>query len=130
MSLTLEQLGRGWAFPVLPGGAQHVLGYEEGPDKVRQSIGLVLDTEPGERIMRPDFGCGLRRFLMEPNTTALRARIKREVELALATWEPRIAVTAVDVTPGEDPALVLIAIAYTHLVDNRPDNLVYPFHLE
>jgi phage baseplate assembly protein W len=130
VSATLRHLGRGWAFPVLPRGAERALAYVGGPDKVRESIQLILETEPGERLMRPDFGCGLRRHLMQPNTTAVRALIKRDVELALGTWEPRIAVTGVDVTPGADPALVLIAIAYRHLVDNRPDNLVYPFHLE
>ena len=44
--------------------------YEEGPEKIRQSIAIILDTERGERVMRPAFGCGLRRYLMKPNTTA------------------------------------------------------------
>ena len=80
--------------------------------------------------MRPDFGCGLRRFLMKPNTTATRALIQREVERALANWEPRIRLESVGVTPGEDPALVLVTIAYVQVLDGRRDNLVYPFYLE
>jgi phage baseplate assembly protein W len=130
MSTTLLHLGRGWAFPIVPLGPGRALAYADGPEKVRQSIFLILDCEPGERMMRPTFGCPLRSHLMEPNTTALRALIKQEVEQALSTWEPRIAVSAVDVAPGPDPALVLISVAYRHLVDDRPDNLVYPFHLE
>ena len=79
--------------------------------------------------MRPTFGCGLRRFLMQPNTVATRALIQHDVELALATWEPRIQVSAVDVSPGDDPALVYIQVAYLHVRDGRPGNLVYPFYL-
>jgi len=129
MSL-LNRLGRGWDFPVRPDPRAGALAYTGGPEKVRQSIGIILDTEPGERIMRPIFGCGLRRFLMKPNTTATRALIKQEVERALAAGEPRIKVNAVVVEPGDDPALVLIQIFYAHLRDGREDNLVYPFYLE
>lgn len=125
----LRFLGRGWSFPVRP--AQHGgLALAEGPLKVEHSIWIILDTEPGERIMRPAFGCGLRRFLMEPNTVATRALLQREVEAALTTWEPRIALRSVRCDPGDDPALVLIQIAYTHVRDGRPGNLVYPFYLD
>jgi predicted component of type VI protein secretion system len=55
--------------------------------------------------------------------------IKDDVELALASFEPRIQTTDVRVEPGDDPALALIAIAYVHLADGRADNLVYPFYL-
>ena len=129
MSL-LNRLGRGWDFPVRPDPRAGALAYTGGPEKVRQSVGIILDTEPGERIMRPTFGCGLRRFLMKPNTTSTRALIKQEVERALAAGEPRIKINAVVVEPGDDPALVLIQIFYAHLRDGRQDNLVYPFYLE
>jgi Bacteriophage baseplate protein W len=122
-------LGKGLRFPVVPdqdGG----LDYSEGPDKVRQAILLILDTNPGERIMRPTFGCGLRRYLMKPNSVATRALIQRDVERSIGTWEPRVQVTSVGVAPGDDPALVYIAIAYVHVRDRRPGNLVYPFYLE
>jgi Bacteriophage baseplate protein W len=125
----LAYLGRGWNFPVAPLGAPGGVPYLDGPEKVRQSIEIILDTEPGERIMRPAFGCGLRRFLMQPNTVATRALIQHDVELALATWEPRIDVRSVNVDPGDDPSLVYISIAYVHTRDGRPGNLVYPFYL-
>ena len=123
-----RQLGRGWRFPIVP--REGDLVYEEGAEKIRQSIWVILDTEKGERVMRPSFGCGLRRYLMKPNTTATRALIQYDVEQALSTWEPRIALSGVSVDEGEDPALVLIQVAYTHLRDGRPGNLVYPFYLE
>ena len=106
------------------------LEYAEGPDKVAQSIRIILDTEPGERIMRPSFGCGLRRYLMRPNSSATRALIRHDVELGLANFEPRIGVNSVSVDAGADPSLVLIRIAYVHVRDNRPGNLVFPFYLE
>jgi phage baseplate assembly protein W len=125
---SLARLGRGWSFPVVP--APDGLAFADGPEKVRQAIRIVLDTEPGERVMRPTFGCGLRRYLAQPNSPATRAQIQRDVETALATWEPRIQTTRVAVEPGDDPALVEIGIAYVHLRTGRPDNLVYPFSLE
>jgi phage baseplate assembly protein W len=125
----LRFLGRGWGYPVMPGTLKR-LAYVEGPEKVAQSIRIILDTEPGERVMRPTFGCGLRRYLMKPNTFATRSLIRHDVELALATFEPRIRLTEVRADPGDDPALVLIRIAYVQLRDNRPGNLVYPFYLE
>lgn len=127
---TVERLGRGWGFPVLPDERSRQLDPTAGAEKVRQSIVLILETEPGERIMRPSFGCGLRRYLAKPNTTATRALIQHDVELALATWEPRIRVQGVRVEPGRDPAQVDIAIDYLHARDSTPGNLVYPFYLE
>ena len=122
-------LGRGWTYPVAP-VARGALGYSDGPDKVAQSIWIILDTDPGERVMRPTFGCGLRRYLMAPNTSATRALIKHDVQIALTNFEPRITLTEIQVSEGDDPALVLIRIAYVHVRDNRPGNLVYPFYLE
>ena len=122
-------LGSGWSFAVAPDSAGR-LTYTEGPEKVRQSIRIILDTEPGERIMRPNFGCGLRRYLMKPNTTATRALIRHDVEGALTRDEPRIKLRAVEVDPGDDPALVLIQIFYATISDGREYNLVYPFYLE
>jgi uncharacterized protein len=125
----LRQLGNGWSFPVRPDPVGGGLAYRDGPEKIRQAIELILDTEPGERIMRPTFGCGLRQFLMQPNSVATRTLIAREVDTALTTFEPRIQLAEVRVLPGDDPALVFIAIAYLHLRDQRPGNLVYPFYL-
>jgi phage baseplate assembly protein W len=130
MTTTQRFLGKGWTIPLQPDDRSGKLNYESGAEKVRQSIWIILDTEPGERIMRPSFGCGLRRYLMKPNTTATHALIQREVRNALVTWEPRIDLESVDVTPGDDPALILIEINYLHRRDGHKGNLVYPFYLE
>jgi uncharacterized protein len=127
--MTVEAwVGRGPRFPLRP-GPDGGLAFVGGEDIIRQSIETILDTEPGERVMLPTFGCGLRRYLMEPNTTTTRAAMQQDIADALDRWEPRIRLTGVAVTPGEDPALVWIEIAYVRLVDLRPDNLVYPFYL-
>jgi Bacteriophage baseplate protein W len=121
-------LGTGPRAPLRPtaGGA---MTYVSGAELVRQSIETILDTEPGERIMLPTFGCGLRRYLMEPNNVATRSAMQRDITDALTTWEQRIRLTGVTVEAGEDPALVLIDIRYIHVQDSRPANLVYPFYL-
>lgn len=126
---TEDVLGRGIGMPLFPGpdGRMHVAA---GPEKVRQAIFIILDTEPGERVMLPEFGCGLRRYLMQPNNPATRADIERATGLALARWEARIKVEQVDVAAGADASLVLIAIHYAHVLDGRRDSLVYPFFLE
>src|SRR6266581_1900067 len=128
-SIADQWLGKGLGFPIRPDPSTGKMPATEGMALVRQSIGQILDTEPGERIMLPAFGCGLRRYLMEPNTLTTRAAMREDISAALATWEPRIRVSNVTVTAGEDPSLVWIEVSYVRLADLRPDNLVYPFYL-
>jgi hypothetical protein len=81
--------------------------------------------------MRPAFGCGLRRYLMQPNTAATRALIRHDVERALTSWERRIDLQGIEVAPSDDePSRVDIRIQYLHVRDRRPGNLVFPFYLE
>jgi phage baseplate assembly protein W len=123
-----ERLGNGVAFPVLARDDGRVT-WLSGPELVRQSILLILDTDPGERIMRPSFGAGLRRHVMAPNTPATRARITSDVESALRQWEPRIEVREVEVVPDDDPAIVWISVAYAHVRDGSTASLEVPFRL-
>ena len=125
----LKHLGKGWSFPVVT-TSDGSIPVAEGPDKVVQSIRIILDTEPGERLMRPSFGCGLRRYLMSPNTSATRTLIKGDVQVALDSFEPRITVSSISVEPGDDPALVMIEISYVHVRNGQRGNLVYPFFLQ
>jgi hypothetical protein len=126
----LQFLGRGVPFPFVP-DRDGRLAYVEGAEKVQQSLRILLDTDPGERVMRPAFGCGLRRYLMQPNSAATRALIRQDVERAIAVWERRIDVQSIDVMPSEDePSRVDIHIQYVHRRDRRQGNLVYPFYLE
>jgi hypothetical protein len=121
-------LGQGPVFPFRP-GTDGRLAYTSGDAIIRQSIETILETDPGERVMLPTFGCGLRRFLMQPNSPATRTAMQQEISDSLRRWEPRIQVSEVSVTPGDDPALVWVSISYTQLADRREDDLVYPFYL-
>lgn len=121
-------LGRGWTFPVLPAGGR--LGWQGGEDKVRQSIWILLSTSPGERVMRPDFGCGIHDLVFEANTAALRGRVEQRVREALLRFEPRIDVVDVRVeTPPEARNHLLISVDYRVRANNAFHNLVYPFFL-
>jgi phage baseplate assembly protein W len=115
--LSSDPLGTGVAFPFFPDPVTGSLDLLSGASLVRQSIRLILDTEPTERVMRPTFGAGLGRYVMDPNTPATRAQIALDVQAALQNWEPRIEVTSVVVEPGTDPAEVLVTVIYVHLRD-------------
>lgn len=130
MTILQQRLGRGPAFPLVPNPVRRALDYHQGSRKVRESIELILMTEPGERVMRPDFGCGLRRFLMEPNTVATRSRLERTVTRSLELFEPRINLLDVRATPGDEASLVNLSIRFEHRLDGSEGVLVYPFYLE
>ena len=123
-------LGVGWGFPlaVAPDGSIATAAYDED---VRQAIRIILGTNPGERVMRPDFGAGLRDFVFAPLNTATTALVRRRVSDALTDEEPRIDLIAVDVgTDAGRPGLLLIDVTYRVRATNTRANLVYPFYLE
>ena len=93
--------GRGISFPPRV-GADGRVAWSEGEVNVRESIRIVLMTDQRERIRLPQFGGTLHRFLFEPNTVATRRRIQDQIAIALARWEPRIAVQSIDVEPDAD----------------------------
>lgn len=104
--------GQGLSFPPRV-GADGRLAWSEGEDNVRESIRLILMTEPGERLMREDFGCGLRKFLFEPNTVTTRELIRERVGKAIERWEPRVKVDDVTVEADtNNPRLVGITVFF------------------
>lgn len=123
-------LGRGWAFPVVAardGG----IAFVSGEVSIEQGLNIVLGTSPGERVMRPEFGCGIWELVMEPNTAQLHGRLQTRVRQALTRWEPRIDVLDVQVAaPPEQKNVLLIRIDYRVRSNNAAYNLVYPFFLQ
>jgi phage baseplate assembly protein W len=123
-----EFIGSGWAFPIrtdVTGGIALVSGDRE----LRESMRLVLATVPGERPMRPEFGCSVHDHVFSPVDANLAGRIAFDVERALERWEPRIDVREVDVTPDEnEPTTLYIDITYSPKGSNDPRNLVFPFY--
>lgn len=128
-------LGQGPAFPVaLSDGA---IPLHAGAQKIQESIWLILATAPGERVMRPDFGCGIHDLLFAANTAQTRALAVQRVQDALTLWEPRIDVLSVDASVPADAGsglvdqrnVLLITINYRIRANNAVFNLVYPFYL-
>jgi hypothetical protein len=128
-------LGKGWQFPVAlnePGameerGALASADYEES---VRQSIWGILGTAKGERVMRPDFGCGIYDMVFAVNSSTTASEAAEEVRDALLSFEPRIDVLNVEVSPGGDGEVLYVSIDYQIRATNTVFNLVYPFYLE
>jgi len=88
--------------------------WSAGETNVREWIAIILRTRPGERLLRPEFGCGLDRYLFEPNNTATLRLIQEEVKRALNRWEPRITLDEVRVAINPtDARAVDISIFYT-----------------
>ena len=125
-----EFLGRGWNFPIeLDGKGQIAEAYED--DKVRQAIEIILRTSPGERMMHPDFGCGIHELVFDMISDDLLGRVVNEVSGALAKWEPRIDVLRVDSRQdANDPTRLLIEVDYRVRSTNSRFNLVFPFYVQ
>lgn len=125
--MSRDRLGRGLRFPLVTADG---FGWVCGVAAVEQSIRAILLTEPGERIARPNYGAGLRRFLFAPNGLELRTRIRAEVAAALERDEPRIRLESVGVTTDPlEPTVLRIAIRYEVLGEPGARNLVFPFYL-
>ena len=128
--MTYEFLGVGWGVPVsttLAGGITQASEEES----IKQAIWTILATAPGERVMRPDFGCGIHDLVFAVNNAGTAGRVVSEVRRALLRWEPRIDVTEVTAAPDDkEPNQLLIRIEYQVRTTNSRFNLVYPFYLE
>jgi Bacteriophage baseplate protein W len=102
----------GWPLLGRPDGHGR-LAYPTLEESARQSIQIILETRPGEQLMRPDFGAGLQSFLHEPNTLTTRRRIRDAITGSLGRWEPRIVVDRVEVWEVEEqPSHLRVEIAY------------------
>ena len=124
-----EFLGQGLAFP-LQVNARGEVALVSGARDVEQSIRIILGTRPGERVMRPEFGCRAYELLFEPRTVAAEARLKRYVSEALRRWEPRINVLSVNVFTSQELDGALFAeIAYMIKATHDQRSIVYPFFL-
>ena len=121
--------GNGWAFPVRVGAG--AIEAVSGDKDVRQSIHLILATAKGERVMRPDFGCGIHDLVFAAVSTQLIARLRREVEDALRTYEARIEVLRVRVaTAGLAVGRLDVNIDWRMRATNQTGNFVYPFYFQ
>lgn len=128
--MTREFWGEGWFFPVELDPDHHIATASH-ETSISQSIWMILGTAPGERMMRPDFGCGIHDLVYAVNSAGTASRVVNEVRQALLQWEPRIDVLNVSAAPDVgEPNRLLIHIEYRVRSTNNRFSLVYPFYLE
>ena len=121
-------IGSGWSYP-LQVAANGTIATAAGIDKLEQAMQIILSTYPGERPMRPEFGCRLRDYIFEGATWEAAGEIRAEVTKALTQWEPRVEIAEVLVTPVTDEqGMFHLDIRYTVLETNEERNLVFPFY--
>jgi phage baseplate assembly protein W len=122
-------VGTGWSWPVETDPTGQI-ALVSGPGEIEQAMYLILATAPGERPMRPEFGCRLQEFVFAPADAATAALIAAEVRASLLRWEPRIAVEDVLVTAdGDESSTLWIDVRYTVRSTYDRRNLVFPFYV-
>ncbi len=123
-----EFIGAGWAFPMRldATGSIALVSHDR---EIEESIRLIVGTAPGERPMRPEYGCAIHDYVFASIDSDTAGRISGEVRSALVRWEPRIKVEGVDVTVDpKDQTFAYIDIRYSVGDTNDPRNLVFPFY--
>lgn len=123
-------LGVGWKFPIEVDevtGRIKTSSYEED---IKESIGIIIGTSKGERVMNRDFGCDIKSYMFENFDYAMASQMEMCVKDALQEYEPRIINVDVKVTQDKnDGARINVSISYVVRNTNNPYNLVYPFYL-
>ncbi|EEE35992.1 phage baseplate assembly protein W [Rhodobacteraceae bacterium KLH11] len=123
-------LGKGVAFPPLLDRRWGRLEMVEGETDVQQSIKIIVLTARGERVMRPEFGCGIHELTFKPVNTQLVAEIKRTVTEALRRFEARIDVLGVNVKVSDAlNGKLELDVKYRLRQTNQPRNFVFPFYI-
>lgn len=124
-----EYIGQGWAFP-LRIDPQGGIALAKGERDIEQAIRIILGTAPGERRMRPEFGCRIHELVFAPHNAATERLVAYYVQEALERWEPRIELrdVAVAAAPGQEGAL-LVEVKYQVKDTHDERSIVYPFYL-
>lgn len=129
MSTAHRFLGTGWAFPPAFDDGQQALTVADEQD-VRESLRILLSTVPGERVMHPTYGCGLRRMVFEQVTESLLTEIRSLVEKAVLFFEVRITLEQIDFDTDElFDGVLRLRLLYTIRSTNARDNMVFPLYL-
>jgi phage baseplate assembly protein W len=122
-------VGQGWNYP-LGTDASGGIAMAADDRNIAQAIRFILATSPGERPMRPGFGCGIHNFVFASADATTAGQLASEVKRSLTMWEPRIDVERVDVSiDAADRNLMYIDIHYTKKGSYDPRNLVFPFYV-
>ncbi len=123
-------LGRGWKYPAEIDPSSGRIAMSEFEQDIREAIWIILSTAKGERVMRPDFGCGIHDLVFESLNAATLGLVQSSVRDALLRYEPRVEVLRVDVSESEpENGRLLVNIDYRVRQTNNEFNLVFPFYL-
>lgn len=124
-------LGRGWAMPVALDPRTGRIAQSAYEEDIRQSIRIILETAPGERVMRPDFGCGIHELVFTNLDSTTLQLIRSSVEEALRRYEARIEVLGINVDDSEAlSGKLLVELEYNVRKTNQTGNLVFPFYFQ
>ena len=122
-------LGRGWAWPPHLDPVTGRVATSAFEEDIRQAIRIIIETAPGERVMRPDFGCGIHELVFESLDSAMLQRVRAVVQDALVRYEARIEVLSVEAaTDVSVDGQLIIEMEYRVRRTNQIGNLVYPFY--
>lgn len=123
-------LGVGWKYPVYI-TVEGKIAKSEYEQDIKEAIWIILGTAKGERVMRPDFGCGIHDLIFTPINTATITLVENSVREALTIWEPRIELIKVEASSEKsEEGKMLISIDYRVRTTNNRFNLVYPFYIK
>ena len=129
MKRTIDIVGTGWSFPPKI-GPQGGVALASDYNEIEQAIKIILLTSPGQRVMRPEFGCRVHELVFAPMNGETFAQAVRYVEDALEMWEPRITVMEVIVNPDPNQhGRLFIDIQYQLRATSDKRSLVFPFYL-
>jgi len=121
--------GRGWSFPPRLSDRDQIMLVQDDAD-IRQAIYIIINTYPGERVMRPEFGCKIHELIFAPANDQTAAIAERYIREALTRWEPRIEIENISVNPGAtEYGELLIHIQYTVRDRHNAQSLVFPYYL-
>ena len=123
-------LGVGWAFPVHEDEQKDDVALAVYEEDIRQALLIILETNHGERVMRPDFGANLHALVFEPINTTTLTLVRHQVQEAITLWEPRVDNVTVQITTDPPLGRLMIDIGYRVRQTNTFYNLVYPFYLQ
>lgn len=128
--MSKEFLGRGWKFPIEVDETTGRIKQSEHEDNIAEAIRTIIWTSKGERLMRPDFGCGIDRYLFEINDDTTLRLVEAEVEEAIRMWEPRVhEIEVLAERDANDESKLLLHVKYEVRTTNNLFNQVYPFYL-
>ncbi len=128
--MTKDFLGAGWKYPVKV-DIDRKIALSKYEDDIRESIRIILGTAKGERVMRPDFGCGIHELVFAPINATTITQVENNVREALVKYEPRIDILRVEASSERsDEGKLLVSIDYVVRTTNTRFNMVYPFYMK